>query len=144
MTASVSISSSFYTYMFTLITHQMRSQNMKINTITYNSAIAALAKAARIESKQQRRFDYDENIASESENNSNPGALWRRALGLIKNMESEGVPLDKFTYSSAINTCGAAGRWEEAVELIRAMKEDGSVDNKPNRVTYTSGIGENG
>jgi pentatricopeptide repeat protein len=116
--------------------------NMKINTITYNSALSALAKAARAESKQQRRFDYDQTQAAENDSNSDPSALWRRALGLIKSMESEGVPLDKFTYSSAINACGAAGRWEEAVDLIRAMKEDKTKNNTPNKVTYTSAIGK--
>ena len=119
---------------------KMSSMNMKINTITYNSAISALAKAARAESKQQRRFDYDEKTAIDGEGDSDPGSLWARALGLIKRMESEGVALDKFTYSSAINACGAAGRWEEAVDLIQAMKEDGNRGNRPNKVTYTSAI----
>ena len=121
---------------------KMRSMDMKINTITYNSAISALAKAARTESKQQRRFDYDENNASENELNTDPNALWRRVLSLIADMKHERVPLDKFTYSSAINACGAAGRWEEAVGLIREMKEEASKDNKPNKVIYTSAIGE--
>eukprot|EP00804_Cyclotella_cryptica_P013991 CCRYP_002474-RF/>CCRYP_002474-RF protein AED:0.13 eAED:0.13 QI:1291/0.83/0.71/1/0.16/0.14/7/0/283 len=119
---------------------KMRSMNMKINTITYNSAISALAKAARTESKQQRRFDYHPTTPPES-GNSDPGTLWRHALEIINNMEREGVKRDVFTYSSAINTCGAAGRWEEAVDLIRAMKEeDGGRDTRPNKVTYTSAI----
>jgi pentatricopeptide repeat protein len=119
---------------------KMKSMGMKVNTITYNAAINALAKAARTESKQKRRYDYDE--ATESERDADPGALWRRVLGLIEDMKLEGVPLDKFTYSSAINACGAAGRWEEAVDLIREMKVDGNRENKPNKVTYTSAIGE--
>ena len=121
--------------------------NMKINTITYNSAISALAKAARTESKQQRRFDYDQktiattNDESEAES-SDPGVLWRRALELLENMEMDGVKLDKFTYSAAINTCGAAGRWEEAVDLIKAMRGHRDKDVRPNKVTYTSAIGK--
>lgn len=121
---------------------KMRSMDMKINTITYNSAISALAKAARTESKQQRRFDYDENNDAENELSANPNALWRRVLGLINDMKHEKVPLDKFTYSSAINACGAAGRWKEAVDLITEMKEDASNDNTPNEVIYTSAICE--
>lgn len=121
---------------------QMRAMGVKINTITYNSAIQALAKAARTESKQQRRFDYDKNTAIESESNADSRALWCLALELLENMESEGVALDKFTYSSAINVCGAAGRWKEAVDLVKAMKKDGNKDIKPNQVTYTSAIGE--
>lgn len=117
---------------------------MKINTITYNSAISALAKAARIESKQQRRFDYHPTATTTTTvecGNSDPDTLWRRALEIIDAMEKEGVQRDVFTFSSAINTCGAAGRWEEAVDLIRTMKRGGR-DTRPNKVTYTSAIGE--
>ena len=125
---------------------------MTINTITYNSAISALAKAARSESKQQRRYDYKQITASKigvykpaalkKPNNSDLDFLWRRALDLIECMEKEGVRRDSFTYSSAISTCGAAGQWQEAVNLIKAMKEYGGEDTRPNRVAYTSAISE--
>ena len=39
----------------------------------------------------------------------------------FKDMEDDGVKRDSFTFSSAISTCGAAGRWEEAVSLINDM-----------------------
>jgi pentatricopeptide repeat protein len=52
-------------------------------------------------------------------------------------MEDEGVRRDSFTYSSAIGVCGAAGRWNEAVDLIGKMKRDGA---RPNRVAFTSAI----
>eukprot|EP00571_Detonula_confervacea_P012159 CAMPEP_0172311378 /NCGR_PEP_ID=MMETSP1058-20130122/14636_1 /TAXON_ID=83371 /ORGANISM="Detonula confervacea, Strain CCMP 353" /LENGTH=656 /DNA_ID=CAMNT_0013024537 /DNA_START=111 /DNA_END=2081 /DNA_ORIENTATION=- len=105
---------------------QMRADKLKINTITYNSAIAALSTAARTESKQRT-----------AGGDSDPDVFWKKALDLIKCMESEGVRRDSFTFSSAISTCGAAGRWEEAVDLIRAMKGDRI---KPNKVAYTSAI----
>lgn len=38
--------------------------------------------------------------------------------------------------SSAIKACGKEGRWEEALELLEEMEEDGI---KPNLITYTGG-----
>ncbi|KAL7496583.1 hypothetical protein ACHAWT_004757 [Skeletonema menzelii] len=119
---------------------QMRKENMKINTITYNSAIAALAKAARSESRQQRRYDYKPGGGWSKVESSNPAyndnILWKKALDLIGSMEKEGVPRDSFTFSSAISTCGAAGRWQESLDLIDAMKRE----TKPNKIAYTSAI----
>jgi len=100
---------------------QMKVNGLKINTITYNSAIAALSKAAR---------NSEGDITS---------LLWEKALTLIKDMEDDGIKRDSFTFSSAISTCGAAGRWEEAVSLINEMNSSGS-GTKPNRVAYTSAI----
>ena len=102
---------------------QMKVNGLKINTITYNSAIAALSKAAR---------NSEGDITS---------LLWEKALLLIKDMEDDGVKRDSFTFSSAISTCGAAGRWEEAVSLINDMNNSSSGSGtKPNRVAYTSAI----
>lgn len=119
---------------------QMRKENMKINTITYNSAIAALAKAVRSESRQQRRYDYNPGggwTKVESSNpNYNDNILWKKALDLLECMENEGVRRDSFTFSSAISTCGAAGRWQESLDLIDEMKRE----TKPNKIAYTSAI----
>ena len=100
----------------------MKVNGLKINTITYNSAIAALSKAAR---------NSEGDITS---------LLWEKALLLIKDMEDDGVKRDSFTFSSAISTCGAAGRWEEAVSLINDMNSSSGSGTKPNRVAYTSAI----
>jgi pentatricopeptide repeat protein len=107
----------------------MRDNNLSINTITYNSAIAALSKAARSESKTKQSGVSD---------TKDVDVLWQKALHLIQCMETEGVKRDSFTYSSAISTCGAAGRWKEALNLIQSMKREGGV--RPNRVAYTSAI----
>jgi len=124
---------------------QMREMNMKINTITYNAAVSALAKAARTESKQQRRFDFKQkggkyHATGNQPQNSEVNLLWCKTLDLLDCMESEGVLRDSFTFSSAISTCGAAGRWEEAMHLINTMKADGDRGIKPNRFAYTSAI----
>ena len=119
---------------------QMRKENMKINTITYNSAIAALSKAARSESRQQRRYDYKASggwskIESSTTDHID-NILWKKALDLVECMEKEGVRRDSFTFSSAISTCGSAGRWQESLDLIDAMKRE----TKPNKIAYTAAI----
>ncbi len=107
----------------------MRNDGLSINTITYNSAIAALSKAARSELKTNQGSARDA---------TDVDVLWQKALHLIQCMETEGVKHDSFTYSSAISTCGAAGRWEEALHLIQSMKKEGGT--RPNRIAYTSAI----
>jgi pentatricopeptide repeat protein len=80
---------------------KMKSMGMEVNTITYNAAINALAKAARTESKQKRRYDYDE--ATESERDADPGALWRRVLGLIEDMKLEGVLVEQLVVGKKLS-----------------------------------------
>lgn len=75
---------------------------MNINTITYNSAISALAKAARSESKHQRRFDYNQTKSTERATIHDIDTLWRQALDLVKTMKILGVKRDVFTYSSNV------------------------------------------
>lgn len=108
----------------------MRGAGLKINTITYNAAIAALAKAAR-------EFKRQQHGATTGEVDVTMNVLCQKALDLVDVMKDEGVRRDSFTFSSAISTCGSAGRWEESVGLIKAMKGDGT---KPNRVAYTAAI----
>ena len=105
---------------------------MRINTITYNSAIATLSRGARAGSRQQHQQGQrvlPGNTVVDAE------FLWEKALHLIQCMKDEGVRRDSFTYLSEIGTCGAVGRWQEAVSLITAMKQDGA---RPSRVAYTS------
>lgn len=40
-------------------------------------------------------------------------------------------------HSSAIKACGAEGRWEEALGLLKEMQEGGV---RPNLITYTGGM----
>ena len=110
---------------------QMKAMNLKVNTITYNSAITALSKAARAENKQRA------SAAGSGEPVVDTNVLWKKALDIVECMKREGVRRDAFTFSSAITVCGAAGRWQEAVDLIHAMKVDRT---KPNKVAYTAAI----
>eukprot|EP00549_Striatella_unipunctata_P025407 CAMPEP_0118691436 /NCGR_PEP_ID=MMETSP0800-20121206/10681_1 /TAXON_ID=210618 ORGANISM="Striatella unipunctata, Strain CCMP2910" /NCGR_SAMPLE_ID=MMETSP0800 /ASSEMBLY_ACC=CAM_ASM_000638 /LENGTH=298 /DNA_ID=CAMNT_0006589219 /DNA_START=20 /DNA_END=916 /DNA_ORIENTATION=+ len=60
-------------------------------------------------------------------------------MKLLDQMKADGIELDGYSYSSAISACGHGGRWKEALELIRQMKE-GGPKTRPNRVAYTAAI----
>ena len=106
----------------------MREQGMRINLITYNSAITALARAAKGPQRQ-----------GQSPSATDCSDLWARALHLLDQMKADGLEPDGFTYASAISCCGASGRWEEAVSLLDTMREGGSR-TQPNKVAYTAAI----
>lgn len=65
--------------------------------------------------------------------------LWPKALNLLEQMGQDGIEPDGFCYSSAINCCGAEGRWKEACQLIEKMKR-GGPRSRPNKIAYTAAI----
>ncbi|KAL3924176.1 MAG: hypothetical protein SGILL_001210 [Bacillariaceae sp.] len=110
----------------------MRDKKMTVNLITYNAAITALAKSARETAKRSVR--QNGSVGKEAEE------LWPKALGLLDQMKEDGIEPDGFCYSSAINCCGAEGRWKEACELIDIMRK-GGPNTRPNKIAYTAAIG---
>ncbi|CAJ1362574.1 unnamed protein product, partial [Effrenium voratum] len=50
------------------------------------------------------------------------GPCWEAALGFLEDMWSNVVMPDAFTYGSVIAVCERSGRWQEAVELVLAMR----------------------
>ena len=108
--------------------YQMREQGMRINLITYNSAITSLARAA----KQPGGQNQPTGTADDSE-------LWIRALQLLDQMKADGIKPDGFSFASAISCCSMSGRWEEAVNLLEVMRK-GGPRTQPNKVAYTSAI----
>lgn len=101
---------------------------MRINLITYNSAITALARAAKQPHQQNQAAD----TADDSE-------LWIRALQLLDQMKADGINPDGFSFASAISCCGASGKWEQAVSLLDIMRK-GGPRTQPNKVAYTAAI----
>ena len=107
-------------------------------------AITALAKSsknkhsAKLSSSASSSLDGTQ-ASRPSNSNSDDEELWPKALELLKQMGEDGITPDGFCYSSAINCCGAEGRWEEACELIETMKR-GGPKSRPNRVAYTAAI----
>lgn len=112
----------------------MQEKGMKVNLITFNAAITALAKAAK--RSKSPNANYPKSRRAEVEND---GQLYQRALQLLEQMERNNIKPDGFSYSSAISCCGAEGRWEEALELMDRMRK-GGPRTRPNRVAYTAAI----
>ena len=108
------------------------------------SAITALAKSSKNKhsaklSNSTTTSINDAGPASTTDNNDEE--LWPKALALLEQMDEDGIEPDGFCYSSAINCCGAEGRWEEACALIETMKR-GGPKSRPNKVAYTAAISE--
>jgi len=132
----------------------MREKGMKANLITYNAAITALAKASKNQSNSAKQLSSSSRdtrpqvgagAGAESpgdhskEKTTTTQELWPKALALLRQMDEDGIDPDGFCYSSAINCCGAEGRWEEACRLIETMKK-GGPRSRPNKVAYTAAI----
>ena len=83
---------------------------------------------------KQRSIDSQQDLGQEEDQ-----YLWPKALDLLDQMNQDGIEPDGFCYSSAINCCGAEGRWKEACQLIDKMKH-GSPKNRPNKIAYTACI----
>ncbi len=109
----------------------MKEKEMKISKIVYNAAIAAIAKGAR----QNVNSSMSTDIHIDEEN------LWIKASDLLSEMKSKRVWPDAYTYSSVISACASAGRYQEALDIIKEM-QSGPPRNRPNKIAYTGAIGE--
>lgn len=115
---------------------------MRINLITYNSAITALSKASKMNAKFGTKPSRSADAASSPNNealNMDNDQLWVRALELIEQIKADGMEPDGFSYSAAISCCGSGGRWKEALDLIKTMKS-GGPKTRPNKIAYTAAI----
>lgn len=113
---------------------------MRINVITYNSAITALSKASRRNAKYSGKMNSQSYLPESNEAvHIDEDQLWIRALELIEQMKADGLEPDGFSYSAAISCCGSGGRWKEALHLIKTMKK-GGPKTQPNKVAYTAAI----
>jgi pentatricopeptide repeat protein len=114
---------------------------MKVNPITYNAAITALATSARNKARDSARLIHAGKpySADKSTEFSDDEGLWTRAMILLDQMREDGLKPDGFSFSSAISCCGAEGRWKEALELMELMKR-GGPRTRPNKISYTAAI----
>jgi pentatricopeptide repeat protein len=119
----------------------MRQKGMKVNPITYNAAITALATSARNKARDSARLIHAGKpySADKSTEFSDDEGLWTRAMILLDQMREDGLKPDGFSFSSAISCCGAEGRWKEALELMELMKR-GGPRTRPNKISYTAAI----
>jgi len=108
-----------------------------------SAAITALAKSsknkhsAKLSSSSSTGTNGDSHYFDDDDDEDEE--LWSKALELLEQMEEDGIEPDGFCYSSAINCCGAEGRWEEACQLIDVMKS-GGPKSRPNKIAYTAAI----
>ncbi len=110
------------------VLNQMKEKGMKVNVFTYNSAINALAKASR-----------GSGITNDPNSDVTDGQLWIKAMNLLDQMKAERVWPDKYSYSSAITTLSSGARYQEAIDLIKIMR-NGPSTIRPNKIAYTGAI----
>ena len=48
---------------------------------------------------------------------------WAAALGLLRLMEEDGFPLNRFVATAAIKALGKAGEWQQALDVFRQATE---------------------
>lgn len=120
---------------------EMRRLDMKISTVTYNAAISALSKGSRLNARRSTAstISEDNGTARHIEGGIDGAQLWRKALELIEQMKEDRSWPDVYSYSGAIGACGAGGRFEEALELIKIMQK-GPLKSRPNKISYTGAI----
>ena len=62
------------------------------------------------------------------------GYNWRSAMGLLRNtFATEVAKPNAIHYNVAVGACAAAGRWEEAVQLLRELADVAEVETPPPR-----------
>ncbi len=105
----------------------MKDKNIRISTITYNAAITALSRGARLNIKDGQEFNTDKQN------------LWIKALALLEEMKSKRIWPDVYTYSGIISTCASGGRFKEALDMIKVM-QSGPPRVRPNKIAYTGAI----
>jgi len=64
------------------------------------------------------------------------GGVWPVALRLLTELQERGGRLDAFVASNAIAACEPAGRWEQALAILRALE----VTEVPNTVCVNAAI----
>jgi pentatricopeptide repeat protein len=121
----------------------MKSKDLQINLITYNSAITALSKAARRGARKSMKEHAAQRFSKQSDKmdvfDIDEQQLWTKALELLQRIKQDKLEPDGFSYSAAISCCGAGGRWKEALSLIETM-QNGGPKTRPNKIAYTAAI----
>lgn len=82
------------------------------STISYNSALSALARAGR----------------------------WEEAVELLASMTAEHAPPDVISYTTTVAACQKGGAATQALEVLRQMNESSTTAVAPNAVTFTAAV----
>ena len=87
---------------------KMKKFNVRMDVVSFNTAIAAAGDCAR----------------------------WKRIASIRKDMDIDGIKPDVYTYMSLLGGCKATGNWKQSIRLFKEMQEcDGLM---PNVFHYTT------
>jgi pentatricopeptide repeat domain-containing protein 1 len=119
---------------------KMEAQGLGPDIVAYTTAITALGRggqeraALRLFERMRGRpgLQLDERSyhaaldacarGGNDKGEEEAGAFWRQALELVGEMEAAGMNPGRLGYQSAVQACAQAGRWEEAVGVLRGMR----------------------
>jgi pentatricopeptide repeat protein len=107
---------------------QMKTEDLKVSAVGYNAVISALARGARFQLEQP--MNRSENTTIDISN---------KAMELFEEMKSDKIWPDIYTYSSIMSSLASSGKYQEALDLIQAMR-NGPLRARPNKITYTAAI----
>jgi len=90
------------------------------DNITYRTAIISCNQA---EHEKQRMIKLG---VGQDSSDIESGSLqwWECALSLLRRMQESGLKADPQTFSSVISACEAAGKWQRALFVLRAMLQE--------------------
>lgn len=96
--------------------HSSGSSNRHTNSI---DAAASDSKEALVEQVKKRTRAIKRHAWAKR---------WTEALGVLRKMIYENLPLDRFAFNAVITALSKVGRWSQALDLAAEMREMASVD----------------
>ena len=117
---------------------EMRARGAQPDVVTYTTAVKALGRAGQTQEALSLFAAMREDPHLELDDLSYHMALDVCARGataipecaaaaveLLRGMQQEGLAPGVLGYRSALQACGLAGRWEDAMRLLREMEGEG-------------------
>ncbi|CAE8581649.1 unnamed protein product, partial [Polarella glacialis] len=99
-----------------------------LNTIHYNAALSACAKAGKwnmalelLAIMSEVRIARNARSFSSAITACSKVGQWSVSVALLGEMADGRVPADQIVYNSLISSCAKAGRWSTALEMLAAM-----------------------
>jgi len=126
--------------------YKMPKYNLDPDICSFNTAILACERAGEwraalktLNSMEQAGVTPDVVSYNTVLSSCNKGKLAHEAIDVFTRMRSRGLQPDIITYNSLISALATRGRWEEAVELLEAVRQDPLLRG-PDVVTYNAAI----
>ena len=111
----------------------MENSGLKADAKIYNSAIRAFSRAPGRAAKKTTSRKSDDATDTEAASvdvflhtpggdEGGSGALWQKALGVLDQMEQEGVDKDGVTYIELVRMYSNYGEWRHATETLEEFE----------------------